>query len=403
MSNDRTNFFDEHFDGPTERFSSPYVTPSVQHPYTEEMVLECLKTIGSSHQSRITRNCRVYIDGALMCPFASSDVMGRITHNLRLCDVDWSEIFGRRSFLIFVNRAGLYSSEMLSASKAFVGAFDLRFGRSGISIEHHLIIGHYDQTPFGVHIDDPTDRVFHFNLGPCCKRMSLWPRQEFLTSYGGDAARLRSEVNHAEPSTYLIPAGSSFFLPADFHHVGSSQDGISIVVALAFSRQSENLLLREALQEMIQLVASDISLVKYYREFAKSPNFCEDELFARVNQVGLEMAHRHAVARRISNNSFTEIPPKLEFPNIETVPGSYMRTDTRIEVIEAGGGAYVYSGGHRAFLVSNRQVRELNHLLSRSEFEIGQNLGHDAESFALRVWLTATGAAQRRSNCRSEW
>lgn len=394
-------FFDQQFDGPTRHFSAPNVIPNVQHPYTDEMVIDCLRTIGSNHQSRVTRNCRVYIDGALSCPFESRDIMRKLAQNLSLRDVDWPEVFGGRNFLIFINRAGLYSPKMLSASKSFVGSFDRRFGRSGITIEHHLIIGHYSETPFGVHIDDPTDRVFHFNLGPFCKSMSLWPRGEFLAAYGGDASRLRRMVNHAEPTTYMMPVGSSFFLPADYHHVGSSQEGVSVVVALAFSRQNENLLLREAVQELHQLVPPRIPTATYYRDFVAAPEFDESDLVARYDQLSLELAHRHAVARRISNNSFDEIP-ELDFPKIETATGSYILTDTRIEVIEANGGAYVYSGGHRAFLNSDRQIRDLNRLLSTREFEIGQHIGLDAESLALRVWLAAAGAAQRPNIFRSE-
>jgi hypothetical protein len=194
-------FFDEQFDGPTERFSRPHVVLDAPHPYTDDMVLACLRTIGESGQSRITRNCRVYVEGAMLCPFASRDLLRRIAENESIRSVDWSGLFDERDFLIFINHAALYAPDMLNASRAFVGAFDRRFGRSGISIEHHVIIGRYAETSFGVHIDDPTDRVFHFNLGPHAKSMSLWPRREFLTAYGGDVARLRRNVDHAEPAS----------------------------------------------------------------------------------------------------------------------------------------------------------------------------------------------------------
>ncbi len=389
-----STFFDRQFDGPTELFSTPHVALNAPHPYTDDMVAECLTAIGNNAQSRITRNCRIYVDGALMCPFESRDVLRQIAQSGPIREVDWAEVFGGRDFLIFVNRAALYSSKLLSASKAFVGTFDRRFGRSGISIEHHVIIGQYAETSFGVHIDDPTDRVYHFNLGPHSKHMSLWPRQEFLAAYRGDAARLRRTVDHSEPSTYVMPVGSAFFLPADYHHIGSSRDGVSIVVALAFSRQSESLLLREALQELRQLVPSTMPLSRYYRDFVASAD-SEDDVIARYDQVGLSLAHRHAVARRLSNNSFDEIP-ELNIPTIEASTGDYLRVDVPVEIVDAEEGAYVYAGGHRAFVASEKQVQDLSHLLAETGFEIGPNLGLDAEALAIRVWLVATGVARRR-------
>ena len=392
-------FFDEQFDGPTERFSTPHVVPDAPHPYTDDMVLTSLHTIGDSGQSRITRNCRIYVDGAMQCPFASRDLVRRIAENDSLRNVDWSGLFGARDFLIFINRAALYAPEMLAASKAFVGAFDRRFGRSGISIEHHVIIGRYAETSFGVHIDDPTDRVFHFNLGPYAKSMSLWPRREFLAAYDGDVARLRRNVDHAEPTTYAMPPGSSFFLPADYHHVGASEDGVSIVVALAFSRQSESLLLGEALRELREFVPSRTAASDYYRDFAASPEHDEGESLARYDRVGLHTAHRHALARRLSNNSFDEFV-ELTLPPIKVAASEYVRIDVPVEIVEADEGVYVYSSGHRAFLGSKEQIRDLHGLLAADSFAIGPDLGLDAEALALRAWLVATGGARRLGDDR---
>jgi hypothetical protein len=392
-------FVDEQFDGPTGRFSTPHVVVDAPHPYTDGMVLTCLRTIGDSGQSRITRNCRVYVERAMQCPFASRDLVRRIAENESIRDVDWSGLFDGRDFLIFINRAALYAPEMLTASKAFVGAFDRRFGRSGISIEHHVIIGRYAETSFGVHIDDPTDRVLHFNLGPHAKSMSLWPKMEFLAAYGGDVARLRRNVDHAEPATYAMPPGSSLFLPADYHHVGSSEEGVSVVVALAFSRQSEGLLLGEALRELRDLVPSRTAASDYYRDFNASPEEDQDDLLARYDRVGLHTAHRHALARRLSNNSFDEIV-ELTLPPIEAAVGAYVRVDARVEIVEADEGVYVYSSGHRAFLGSKEQIRDLHGLLAAEGFAIGSDLGLDAEALALRAWLVATGAARRLGDGR---
>ena len=392
-------FFDEQFDGPTDHFSTPCVVLDAPHPYTGDMVLACLRRIGHNGQSRVTRNCRIYVDGAMLCPFASLDLLRSIAENQAIRDVDWSKLFEGRNFLIFINRAALYAPEMLAASKAFVGAFDRRFGSSGISIEHHVIVGRYAETAFGVHIDDPMDRVFHFNLGPDAKSISMWPRREFLAAYGGDVARLRRNVDHSEPTTYVVPPGSSFFLPADYHHVGSSEGGVSTVVALSFSRQSEGLLLNEALRELRELVPSQTSASDYYLDFTASPEGDENNLLARYDRVGLNAAHRHALARRFSNCSFDEIL-ELTLPPIEAAVGEYVRLDARVEILKADEGVYVYSGGHRAFLRSKEQIRDLHALLTAVGFAIGPGLGLGAEEMALRVWLAATGAARRRGDDR---
>lgn len=386
-------FLDEQFDGPTDRFSAPHVTLDAPHPYTYDMALACLRSIADGEQSRITRNCRIYVEGSMLCPFASLELVRGIVGNDDMREVDWSKLFGSRDFLIFINRAAQYVPEMLVASKAFVGGFDGRFGPSGISIEHHLIIGRYTETSFGVHIDDPTDRVFHFNLGPNAKSMSLWPRSEFLAAYGGDVARLRRNVNHAKPATYVMPPGSSFFLPADYHHVGSSENGVSIVVALAFSRQTENLLLSEALRELRQLVPSRVDGWDFYRDF--NANFEHDEVegLVRYDRVGLQTAHRHALARRRSNNSFEEIT-ELKLPSLEAAAGEYVWSNTPVETVEDNEGLYLYSSGHRAFLGSEEQVRDLHGLLACNGFAVGSDLGLDAAGLALRTWFVATGAAQ---------
>jgi hypothetical protein len=150
---------------------------------------------------------------------------------------------------------------------------------------------------------------------------------------------------------------------------------------------------------LCDLVPSRSAASNYYRDFAASPEEDEDDLLARYDRVGLHTAHRHALARRLSNNSFDEIV-ELTLPPIEAAVGAYVRVDARVEIVEADEGVYVYSSGHRAFLGSKEQIRDLHGLLAADGFAIGSDLGLDAEALALRAWLVATGAARRLGDDR---
>lgn len=386
-----TNFFVSQFEGPTERFAKPHVQSDVDHPYTKAMVLDCFSNLAASNQSRITRNCRIYVAGSLMCPFESQGLIRKLAEARSFDRIDWTKLFGGSEFLVFLNYAALYCADMLSASKTFLGGFDRSFDRSGISIEHHVIVGKYAETSFGVHIDDATDRVFHFNLGPSEKCMELWPRREFLERYNGDIARPRRLVTHVSSKKYQMPVGSSFFLPADYHHVGSSATGVSAVVALAVSRQSEGLLLKAASQELCNLVRPWHRQRSYYDDFTSGIAVGQSKPLHRYDQIGLVEAHRHATARRLSNNSIAEIPD-FSMPRFGQYVGLYALTHSALEVVDTANALYVYSAGHRAILRTQEQRRDFERVVAAGEFYVSSGSGLDIQSLALRSWLVATGS-----------
>lgn len=390
-------FFSQAYDGVTEGFLRPALDKIVSHPYTKEHVFECLKTIASSSQSRITRNCRLYHRGAQINVFEAKCIVERICRNYASLDqVDWDSIFGEGDFLFFINHAALYSVKLLAASRQFVGDFAERFEPGGLSIEHHLIIGRYKETPFGVHLDDPTDRVFHFNLGPSEKRMSLWPREAFIDDYKHDMARPIDQVSFDGSTTYNIPAGSCFFLPANYHHVGASDAGVSILVALAFSRQSESLLLAEALSEMREWIPERLSPHSYYRDF-KGETYSPDVLLGAYDDFSLVAASQHARAKRKSNGSFTEVHPLIFSPVTELVGNYLLVEDRRPLPVKQGEIIYIYSAGHQAILATPALVSEFYDILRLGAFNIPPLSGYESTNFmqsvALRAWLVTTGSA----------
>lgn len=390
-------YFSNAYDGATNGFSKPVVDTAVNHPYTKELVWDCLKRISSSTQSQITRNCRLYHRGGQVNVFEAKRILDRICNFDSIDLVDWDREFGDSDFLFFINHAALYSAKLLTASRKFVGDFAERFEPNGLSIEHHLIIGRYSETPFGVHVDDSTDRVFHFNLGPKVKRMTLWARETFLEEYQQDISRPVNKVSIANSKTYDIPVGSCFFLPANYHHVGSSDMGVSTVVALAFSRQSETLLLAEAFKELQMLIPKILSTHNYYYDF-EGESYYPNALLAKYDKLGLVVASQHAQARRKSNGSFSEIHPIIISPVAELV-GNYILIEEKIPLqIEHNGVIYIYAAGHQASLITPALIKEFSDILRLRAFKIPKLFGKQPtefmQSIALRAWLVATGTAE---------
>ena len=234
-----STLLDEIYFDLTNRFAFPAVKQQVAKYFPDTLVKECLDALAALPGSRSARNCRIYVDGRQLGPFEAKEVLGRVSEYPDLASIDWHAALQARSFFIFVNFAALFSEKLYEASRILLGDFCDRFEPDGVSVENHLIIGNYDETPFGVHVDDAADRVLHFNLGPAAKVMSLWPRDEYLARYKDDAARPVRSVDSAKSEAHLMLPGSCFLLPADYYHVARSNEGVSVVVALALTRMSE--------------------------------------------------------------------------------------------------------------------------------------------------------------------
>ncbi|MEG1312702.1 MAG: hypothetical protein RSD40_00130 [Bacilli bacterium] len=392
----KNNYFSYIYDRITENFSRPFIDREVNHPYNNEHVWECLKNIANSPQSRITHNCRLYQRGRQVGIFDAKCKIEQVCNFDSLEMVKWDDVFGKDDFLIFINHAAIYSRDLLEASRQFIGNFTEHFEPYGISIEHHLIIGRYSETPFGVHVDDPTDRVFHFNLGPSEKYIHLWSRKVFMKLYHNDSARPLESVSLEKSESYEIPVGGCFFLPADYHHVGKSIKDVSVVVALAFSRLSESLLLNEALSELKKKFPVKISPLSYYSNFSIEVD-SPDKLFEAYDDFGLTSASLHAVTRRKSNGCFTEVHP-LSMISIIELEGYYVLIDNRRPLyIRQNKVLYIYAAGHQIILSKSILIKEFFYILQQKEFSIPPLYGGESLDFmqviALRAWLVMTNTS----------
>ncbi|RCW23339.1 hypothetical protein DFR48_107211 [Ciceribacter lividus] len=395
-----TTLFDQFYDA-TGRFRRPYGEKVVSHPYTEAMVKECLDRLANEPNSKISKRCRIYRNGRQLGPFEAKEFIVDVSRFPTLASVAWEEITAGEPFLIFVNFAALLSHELGEASRRFIGDFGQRFEPDGISIEHHLIIGKYDETAFGVHIDDATDRVFHFNLGPSAKEMILWPREDYLASYNGDVARPLKSVSMNGSQTYPMPVGGCFFLPADYYHVGRSPHGVSIVVSLALTRNSCKHQLASAVGALDLFTHVDESADDYYRDFSSRPNpDAVANVWVKAEEIGFANLLEHARARNRSNNYLIEISPINASPLPDEAAWFEIRDPSNLQVIEHDGSLNVYSRGHYALLYNTVDIKTFRDAIEAGRFEYSMQHFQNARrrgdrGTALLGWVIATKGAVR--------
>ncbi|MDC9597095.1 hypothetical protein [Xenorhabdus anantnagensis] len=392
------NLFDEFYDL-TERFRHPYGKNHVDHPYTMEMVKECLDNLAGELGSKINKNCRIYRGGRQLGPFEAKAFVIILSRYPSLESINWDEVTDGEPFLIFVNYAALLSNDLSETSRKFIGDFSTQFEPEGISIEHHLIIGKYEETPFGVHIDDATDRVFHFNLGPCAKEMILWSSEEYLATYNGDLARPLDSVSEQESVTYPMEVGGCFFLPADYYHVGRSPQGVSVVISLALTRQNYRLQMNSALNMLGLFAPVKESAKDYRRNFESRP---DPDMFPKVwnvaSTIGFEKLLEHARTRNRSNNYFIEVFP-IDTSSPPTELTVFKITDkSNVQLIENEGLLHVYSRGHHASLSEPQHIETFKAAVQMGTFDFNMSLFKDAmkrgdKGTVLLGWLIATKGA----------
>ncbi len=247
------NIFSDIYFKKSDKFSSPTVIEDFQSPYNLSMVDKCISNEANSASTRLSADFRLYIKNRQINSIEGKKKLLALS-KLGVENVqDWGRALGSEDYLLFINFAGAYCQEMMSTSRGLISNFAKNFEGDPINAEHHIIIGKYVETPFGVHIDDPNDRVIHFNLGPNSKRLILWPREQYTRKYGFNYLSF-DEVGVENSRSYELAPGSAFCLPSSYFHVGQSSFGVSVVVALAFSRRN----LRIQIEDIIFEYTSDI-------------------------------------------------------------------------------------------------------------------------------------------------
>lgn len=390
----------EHFfDDLTEQFAKPATLTDSPQPYDIEMAGEAIKAMSQLPGEKLTPDCRVYLDGRRASPFEGKQFIDEIAAFDDLAKVPWETLAGGAPFLIFVNKASLFSRRMDQATRRLLGRFCERFEPDGLSIEHHIIIGQYNETDFGVHVDDPADRVFHFNLGPASKEMILWPRVPFTERYGPNPTRSLASTSSKGSVTHPMPPGSCFFLPADYYHVGLSPSGVSIVAAIALSRQSSEQQLSAVFREITNSVAPIEDITPYWTNFSLAPTQRKQEkistAFARHDYAGWL---RHARARARSNGWISEIRP-LPTPRIpEGIFDLHLSDSISPQLVVGERKLHLYAMGQHIILSDAETIEWFQRYkadkvvrLTRDEVVLG--LKHRDPRMVVAAWLIASGAA----------
>lgn len=390
-------FFDTLYAAETDRFSRPATIRTAPHPYNHDMIHECVVALADEPGEKINRDCRIYSSGRQLAPFEAKTVLRTLAKRRSLDSAGWSSVFGDQEFLIFVNRAAQFSSSLRRASLKFLQGFGARFSSPGIEVEHHIILGRYSETAFGVHVDDPQDRVVHFNLGPHPKEMILWPRSDYISRYQGPGARPLSQVSHEGAVRYPMEPGSCFFLPADYYHVGRSADGLSCVVALAFSRVTAHMAIKEAISEAERHLHSSDNESAYWTDFeAATADPVIHELSQVLKHQALQQFHTEAEKRRRSNASFSERVglSRPDIPSgsfcIQLIDPSMLIIESTIEQMK------VFFGGHTIKIEGGRGKEILDKLSSGGKLAVsGPDLLSEfrlrREEALLITWLMSTG------------
>ena len=229
--------------------------------------------------------------------------------------------------------------------------------------------------------------------------MILWPREPFLERYGVNPRRPLDETDRDGSARYEMPVGSCFFLPADYYHVGRSPDGVSVVVAIALSRQSSEEQLAAVHREIKNAIAPIEDLTPYWTDFRRAPSAAQQEnicaTFARHDYAGWL---QHARARACSNGWISEVRP-LDAPDIP--PGEFdltINTHTPPQVVNAGDTFHVYARGQHIALADEGAISWTRSLLAGDPVRLSQEKvvtgikSRDAQML-VAAWLLATGGA----------
>lgn len=124
------------------------------------------------------------------------------------------------NFMIIIYKVHLWYEELIEKLKPFITSKFNREQIKNIKFAVSVLLGHYQFTPFGIHIDD-VDFVYHFNVGNKDKMIYYWDEAPlFLNKY---------EPQNILNTAYLeiIEAGGVYELNPKRFHIGSSKNGIS--------------------------------------------------------------------------------------------------------------------------------------------------------------------------------
>jgi hypothetical protein len=219
--------------------------------FTQEEIKSVFVGLKNENDSDRNTYFRAYIDG-MLSPKDENMVFTSPFHDREEVGIWLSRIFDKKDFGIIVNAADRWSESLSrKVAKIFTPLTHI-WGVPNTSIETTLFIGNYGYTPFGIHIDDPYTTVFHFHIGPCAKKMTLFDKELFHKLNGSEERCYTPDDIINNGQSFDINPGDIFMLPPHYYHVGFTKE-FSIGVAVAVSRLPDEVLSNRLISKAVDL------------------------------------------------------------------------------------------------------------------------------------------------------
>ncbi len=397
----------------SSKFNNPYIEDGFDflNHYCINDVAQLIINMSHSQFIGDLQNIRIHVNNRLLNYFDRRKFLEAASTNEKNFVEFLDSYFGNEEFLIFINKAGIWSEKILSTSAQLCKDFIKSFPRNSLSIEHHIIIGRYIRTPFGVHMDDSVDRVLHINLGPGSKNLSLWDKDTYVNANGSEYyVEDDAAISHLA-SSYEFRAGQGFLLPARFYHIGSSINEISIGVALAFTKKTAGLISNQICTEFKKITASfdevkgisydNFELSDVKKLFVQALDEC-----IKVEKISLTDLIEIANLREWSNMCFVE-RTVLDYSRLQGINGSFsIKKPFSIEQYRDRRGCHFFARGHSLSITDSVTVQKIEDLLSDKSFDLCIDSESDIRSLdavdKFKTWLVATRAAEESNISRSK-
>jgi hypothetical protein len=219
--------------------------------FTQEDIKDVFVGLTNENDSDRNTYCRIYIDG-MLSPKAETTIFTSSFYNHEGLNAWLNRIFDDKNFGIIINATDRWSESLSrKMSNIFIPLTHL-WGIPNTSIETTLFIGNYGYTPFGIHIDDPYTTVFHFHIGPCRKRMTLFEKELFHKLNGPEERCYSPDDIIDEGQSFDIDSGDVFMLPPHYYHVGFTKE-FSVGIAVAVSRLPDDAISSRLVNRAINL------------------------------------------------------------------------------------------------------------------------------------------------------
>lgn len=174
------------------------------------------------------------------------DIIHKNPPNYNQDILNWiGNIFGENKFCIIINTCEAISENISIKVANFFHPLYKQFGSPYFKMQTNLIIGNYDYTPLGIHIDYPNQRVIHFQMGNAKKIMHVWSNNELINLIGHKLNNYKDIENFREykkiSKKYTLENGDLFLLPSGKYHLGEILDNkISISLNVAVHKQTQS-------------------------------------------------------------------------------------------------------------------------------------------------------------------